>query len=808
MRASLLCWGLALAVPFSLVSSLLVLPRGNLASAPAVPVVHRLAEDDKAVAGDEKLVEDVRKAIDEAVTFLKGQQNKTEGNWEVGGIPNAGSGGSTALVMLALLNAGVKPTDPVLQKGLAWLRANPARKTYAAGLQTMVFALAGEKVDRKRIDDNVALLLKVRMPGGWSYGEFGGIPDNSNTQYALLGLHEAIGAGSKVDPQVLLQIRNHFIKTQSRGGWGYSAGATTPYMNMTTAGLCNLIITGLDLAQGKAELRPDGSAVNCGEYKDNEPVAKALNWLGEFFPGSLDDQTALETFKHPYYGLYGIERAGRLTGQRYFGGHDWYEVGCRWLVKAQKADGSWGGEVRTLDHYPVVATSFALLFLSKGRTPVLISKLAYGDKDYMGWNNKRSDLKHVVDYVSRELFKKRPLAWQTFDVRNIDANDEAGRRQLAAQMLQSPIVFFNGHDYAPRGKEQEILKEYVANGGFILAENCCGAERFPNFDKDLRRLVGKLFPDSDAKLQKLEPEHPVWTASGKFATRPSAFPLWGVKQGCKTVLIYSPVPLAGYWEADLHKDGGRGQQAFELMANIVAYATGLEAPRPRLTPVTITADNPREPPKRGYLQVGQLRHEGDWHPAPRAMRNLMLEARKVGLDVVLKTQPVYPSDEAVLDYRFLYMHGRGSFTAKKEDLKHLRWNLKSGGLLLADACCGNRAFDESFRRFIGEVFADDKLKLEPIPVKDDLYSAELNGTAIERVRRRVRSDDGKKVEPEYRTLPPALEGVKYKGRWVVIYSKADIGCALEKRTSPDCLGHDPASALQLARAAVLYALKR
>jgi hypothetical protein len=106
-----------------------------------------------------------------------------------------------------------------------------------------------------------------------------------------------------------------------------------------------------------------------------------------------------------------------------------------------------------------------------------------------------------------------------------------------------------------------------------------------------------------------------------------------------------------------------------------------------------------------------------------------------------------------------------------------------------------------------ELFGDDKLKLEPIPVSDELYSAELNGEAIRTVRRRTRSADGK-VDPALKTLPPALEGIKYKGRWVVIYSKTDIGCALEKYSSPDCVGHDPASALRLARAAVLYALKR
>ena len=42
----------------------------------------------------------------------------------------------------------------------------------------------------------------------------------------------------------------------------------------------------------------------------------------------------------------------------------------------------------------------------------------------------------------------------------------------------------------------------------------------------------------------------------------------------------------------------------------------------------------------------------------------------------------------------------------------------------------------------------------------------------------------------------------------MIYSKVDIGCALEKHASSECLSHDHASALKLAKAAVLYSLKR
>jgi hypothetical protein len=189
------------------------------------------------------------------------------------------------------------------------------------------------------------------------------------------------------------------------------------------------------------------------------------------------------------------------------------------------------------------------------------------------------------------------------------------------------------------------------------------------------------------------------------------------------------------------------------------------------------------------------------------MRNLMVEMRGDGLDVELKTQPVAPTSEAVLDYRFLYMHGRNGFKFEEKDLKKLRFNLETGGTLLADACCGAKAFDEAFRTFIETVFADKKLKLEPIPLGDDLLSAALNGKVVDKVKRRNARADGK-PEAEFTESPPQLEGIKINGRWVVIYSRYDLGCALEKHASTDCFGHDYDSAVRLARAAVLYALRR
>src|SRR5581483_3156583 len=151
-----------------------------------------------------------------------------------------------------------------------------------------------------------------------------------------------------------------------------------------------------------------------------------------------------------------------------------------------------------------------------------------------------------------------------------------------------------------------------------------------------------------------------------------------------------------------------------------------------------------------------------------------------------------------------YLHGRGEFSYNEKALDNLRANLQTGGLLLADACCGKKAFDTAFRAFANNLFPGKKL--EPIPLTDDLFGKELNGEPITTVRCRTERPDGSSPETSYREVPPYLEGIKLGNRWVVIYSKYDLGCALEKRPSTDCLGHDYASALKLGGAVVQYAL--
>jgi hypothetical protein len=761
------------------------------------------------------LVTRVRDAIEHGKKYLRSAA-AGRGEWErasSGLLATAQPGGTTALALLALLNCGVKPDDRDIQAGLQFLRGIEPQYTYVVGLQTMVLAEVGDPLDLPRIQRNVDWLVKGQIVRGgvlqgWGYNPNTNGADNSNSQYALLGLYAGRQAGAKVDDAVWETIFDFYKRTQlPDGAWYYSIdyGERNARLTMSVAGLCGLEIAGQQINMKRRKLAPDGSDPQCGIYPENEPIRKALAWLEDMSRFQLRDPLG-----RTFYNVYGVERAGRLTGRRTIAGRDWYREGCKFLIGLQHEDGSWYTSNSSQgESTPPIATSFALLFLSKGRTPILISKFAYGPAE--GWNNKHHDARHLVEFASKELFKRQPLAWQVYDARRLAIGKREELRDEIAVLVQSPILFMNGHE-APRFTEvqRQILRGYLDGGGFLLAEACCGRKEFTD---GFRALMKQLFPEND--LAPLRPDHPIWTAH--FAIRPGSVPLEGIEQGCKTVVVFSPVPLAGYWEinqwtpravnADV-PSADRGTLAFRLAGNIITYATGLEMPKPRLTREDLPDDREDRHVPRGFLKVAQLRHEGDWEPAPRAMTNLMQYVRSEHkLDVTLEKDDLAVDSPDILLYKFLYMHGRRSFDIPADKLDNLRADLKTGGLLLADACCGKPDFDRAFRTFAARLFPD--AKLEPIPPDDPLFGPDVNGMPVAIIRLRKERPDGQGAEPEFRdTRPTQLEGIKLNGRWVVIYSRYDIGCALERHASSDCKGYDHDSALRIGAAAVLYMLKK
>ncbi len=104
--------------------------------------------------------EEVRKAIERGVQFLKKLQDPQKGTWPEQ--PNYG-GGATPLCTLALLNCGCGPEDESVRKALAYLRSFQPSTTYTYALQTMVFCAAEPKRDLILIRRNAKWLEEQQI---------------------------------------------------------------------------------------------------------------------------------------------------------------------------------------------------------------------------------------------------------------------------------------------------------------------------------------------------------------------------------------------------------------------------------------------------------------------------------------------------------------------------------------------------------------------------------------------------------------------------------------------------------------------
>ena len=735
--------------------------------------------------------EEVEKAIRDGVRFLIDSQ-RADGSWE--DQDQKAHTGTTGLVTLALLTAGERPDSPAIARALNYLQRFSAvdlNSTYAVSLQTMVFAAADPQRFTLAINGNVAWLEKAQIqpgdrndwPGTWSYElQKMSQGDNSNTQYALLALNAASEVGVPVKQTVWDLSRQYFEDSQrSDGGWGYYPRANDPTSgSMTCSGISSLIISGLKRYEGQEILRPNGRIDNCGKGGVNSHLQRGVDWLsGHFRVGQNYPKEQLWKF---YY-LYGLERAGRLSGLRYFGDNDWYRLGAEHLVHSDQRDrlqGFWSGGQAT-ERSPLVSTSFALLFLAKGRSPVVINKMRHGPGN--DWNNDRDDVRNLVNTVSKDW--KHLLTWQVVDPDTATVED----------LLQAPIAYITGHE-APIFTDQakKALREYVEQGGFILGEAC---DSSPEFDAGFKALMEDLFPEREYELHPLPAEHPVWRANREL--NPDVHPLWGIEHGCRTVVIYTPQDLSCYWnQAEAQPLHPFVIKALMVGQNIVDYATGRELPADKLAPRDLVK-LPNEIPKRGALHVAKLKHAGDWNVAPLAVPNLTTMLRdKFKLDVVINHKELFPRDPNLVYYPLIYIHGRAGLSFGEEDMAALRRHLDpGGGTLFADAACGSPSFDASFRKFVADLLPNNPLV--PIPPEDELYNLKGGYNLAAPPCQYSKAAGGGQDRP-------LLEGVKLDGHWAVIYSKYDIGCSLERQQGAlDCKGYVHESAMRIAANIVLYA---
>ncbi len=579
--------------------------------------------------------------------------------------------------------------------------------------------------------------------------------------------------------------------------------------SMTCAGISSLVIAA-DKVQASDARAVDDQIECCLEHdtKDSNRIERGIQWLARHYSVVYNPGISNPIWR--LYYLYGLERAGRLTVRRLIDKHDWYREGADQLIRDQDiVSGSWNGS-GPYEGTPTIGTSLALLFLSKGRWPVLLGKLQHGPGD--DWNRHRSDVGNLTRYVESRW--KRDLTWQIIDLRLATVDE----------LLQTPVLYLCGDqsplpdDPADRKQLAGKVRDYLDRGGFLLAEGYCGGTGFDGGFRELMRLV---FPEPEYKLQLLDPEHPIWYAEEKVNPK-QLRPLWGVEFGCRTSVVYAPVnpqpPLSCLWELGRP---GRGEKygpavqaqinaAMSLGVNVLAYATNRELKSKESYFAASTTPRPTDRTVRGRLYVATLRHPGGCNTAPRAVINLMDAAsREMKIRPQVREEPLDITDESLFDYHLVFMHGRTAFRLTDGERERLRQYIERGGVLFADSICASQAFTASFRREIATIFPNRKL--ERIPVNDRLLSTTYGGFDLRTVSRRDPVGDRSKGEPlddAIRKVPPDLEGIKLEDRWGVIFSPYDVSCALEKHNSPECRGYTRDDAARIGLNVVFYSLQQ
>lgn len=802
------------------------------------------------VVGADLAPGEVRKAMDLGIRYLQSEQTPN-GTWSE--YPGQ-QGGITALCTLALLNAEENPLDdPTVKKALDYLRKLRPTTTYVISLQTMVLCRATPKDDQLVINHNVEWLEKTQVKdknappdrkGGWSYGtppnERSIAGDGSNSQFALLALYEAgrVAESGQISLNIHREtwerVRTYWINNQREedGSWGYYKPMDGTG-SMTCAGIASLVISGDVLHDPDAKVTGD-EIDGCfrAPSEDQDRVDRGIDWLRRHFtihanpPSSASSGTRL----WHYYYLYGLERAGRLSARRKIGEYDWYREGAAHLIQAigtVVSRSSWKGSGHAEDNEDI-ATSLALLFLSKGRWPVLMAKVQYRSpppphgqpqgKD-VNWNRHRNDVKNLTMYVESQWStpsKRRELTWQVIDLQKATVDD----------LLQVPVLFFSGggNPLPEKGEEREKLaanlRDYIDRGGFIFADgDSCSSE----FDKPFRQLMELVFQKPEYQFKPLDASHPIWIADQKIPPDQVRL-LLGIDYGCRTSVVYAPNPpgdakpsLACLWE--LSRGGQRDSYrpsvqekirgGLAIGINVLAYATNRELQEKDLKPETVVIKGPADKYERGKFAVAKLQHPGGCDAAPRALANLMEQAGRE-LNIRVETHPklIGMQNPALFDYPVVFMHGRNAFRLTEGERKALHEYVERGGLLFADAICGSEAFAESFRREMGIIFP--KNSLENIPPRDPIWTSKYGGSDLQTVMRRDPQPGrpGEPLKSTLRAVPPELKGVRFGDRYGVIFSEFDLSCALEKHDSLDCRGYTKEDAARIGLNVLRYGMQQ
>ncbi|MBN2581751.1 MAG: DUF4159 domain-containing protein [Planctomycetes bacterium] len=666
----------------------------------------------------------VREKIDKEVQYLFSLQQPdgrfTRPDDSFADRNNTNYAGKDAAAMLGLTLAGMTTQDKRVALGFDALLTAQLQGSYATTLRVSVITKLWDSLDeprRKRsefiLEQDLTWLVGAQNTlGGWGYT----FNDGKNTYgwdfcvtaHATRAMAEAYQTATRFKKDPFLKTQKLCLDRQNRdGGWPYGRGSGygredgASYGTMTAATVASLLET-------RRLLEPE-IGCPCGRptratKATTQAIEAGLQWIADHFQADKNPESNGNMWR--WYWLYCTARVGKATGYKYLGTHDWYREGASAIVNGNR-------EGDPQSEGAISESACGIGFLTSCTEPILLNKMKYHGK----WDEHPYDAALWTESVARETCQ--PLRWQVLDLSR--ATDE---------FLESPITLISCEgDLALTDDEKKKLRDITDHGGTIFLEAICGDRKAATA---FQRLSKEIWPEWP--LEMIGKDDPLWSADLKLVGRLPR--LDGIHDGVRTIVLTAPLGLSCEFMPDAARKNPLPLQA---VRNLYAYALDHGRPPARFEVrddgfAAKYGKNKLKAGSRKTVTLSRIRHGGPWasgdnyHPWQRLSANLQ---KSCGLKIeqAPATQPGQPVAEGV---DFLYLTGRSVAGLGEAEQAWLKDYLAKGGFLLAEATCGDPAFDQSLRPLLEQM----GLRLEPVTSDSPLLSGQLfdaTGHAISKV---------------------------------------------------------------------------
>jgi len=378
--------------------------------------------------------------------------------------------------------------------------------------------------------------------------------------------------------------------------------------------------------------------------------------------------------------------------------------------------------------------------------------------------------------------------------------------ELDVNPENNPIVYYSGHyNFSFSDDQRTKLRKYMLDGGMMIFNAGLGSAPFY---RSAKKELAQIFPE--VQLQRLSSDHPLFHAYydverveysdgvAKSGFRGQEPWIDGVTMNCRTVAIVSRFGLAVGWDGgEVHPEYAAymSESAQKIGVNILSYATALRGWANESSTALQFVDSGKS--SVGMLGIVQVVYEGEWKTRHAGM-SILLKTFNSKTDVpvkfVLKEKKL--SDPTLFDAPMLYFTGHENFRLNKSEAARLREYLLNGGFVFAEACCGRKGFELSFRQQLSRILPEHPMREIP---GDNMIYAFPNNVSNVGVTPALAAQTGSSIRPK-------LMGIEINGYYGVVFSPYGMAGGWEMSQSPYAHGYNASGSLLLGQNILMYAI--